>query len=310
MDLDDFKPVNDTYGHAAGDQLLRQLGERLRAAVRETDLVARLGGDEFVLVLEGVAQASDLPIVLDRIHGAVETPFDLGDGVLAKVGMSLGVTLYPADEAQAEVLLRHADAALYASKAHKADRTSWWQVWGDGLEQAAGKPADLPIHVDPYGEAARRLLGLIGDLLERNAETFVERFYSTLGQDPESAALLAALSPEETAHLRRQQHARVLQILHPDLSAETHQEEARHTGAIHALVGVSTGALVNSFGWYLQSLHDCWAKPRCAAPIAPCWLRSPPRACSASCNGKAMGRRRSASNISRCCSGWSRCSPN
>ena len=256
MDLDDFKPVNDTHGHAAGDQLLRQLGERLRAAVRESDLVARLGGDEFVLVLEGVAQASDLPIVLDRIHGAVETPFDLGDGVLAKVGMSLGVTLYPADEAQAEVLLRHADAALYASKAHKADRTIWWQVWGDGLEQAADKPADLPIHVDPYGETAHRLLGLIGDLLERNAETFVERFYSTLGQDPESAALLAALSAEEAAHLRSRQHARLLQILHPDLSAETHQEQARHTGAIHALVGVSTGALVNSFGWYLQSLHD------------------------------------------------------
>ncbi|MDD4885663.1 MAG: EAL domain-containing protein [Thiomonas sp.] len=256
MDLDDFKPVNDTHGHAAGDQLLRQLGERLRAAVRETDLVARLGGDEFVLVLEGVAQAADLPIVLDRIHAAVETPFDLGDGVLAKVGMSLGLTLYPADDVEAEVLLRHADAALYASKAHKADRTLWWQQWGDALDQAAAEPADLPIHVDPYGAAAARLLGLITDLLARNAAAFVERFYSALNHDPESAALLSTLSAEENAHLRDQQHAHVLRILLPELSKDSHQEEAQRIGGIHTLVGVSTGALLTSMGWYLQSLHD------------------------------------------------------
>lgn len=256
MDLDDFKPVNDTHGHAAGDELLRLLAERLRSAVRETDLVARLGGDEFVLVLEDVAQADDLPIVLDRIHGAVETPFDLGDGVLARVGMSLGLTLYPTDDAQPEVLLRHADAALYASKAHKAGRTAWWQVWGDGVEQAATQPAELPVPVDPYGETASRLLGLIGDALQRNAETFIERFYSALGQDPESAALLAALSAEESAHLRRQQQAHLLQIMQPGLLAQTHQEEARRIGGIHALVGVGAGPLVNSFGRYLQTLHD------------------------------------------------------
>ncbi|MGC8508034.1 MAG: EAL domain-containing protein [Thiomonas sp.] len=269
MDLDDFKPVNDTHGHAAGDLLLRQLGERLKAAVRETDLVARLGGDEFVLVLEGMAQAADLPVVLDRIHGAVETPFDLGDGALAKVGMSLGLTLYPADDVQPEVLLRHADAALYASKAHKADRTLWWQQWGDALEQAATKAAELPVHVDPYGETTSRLLGLIAPLLERNATAFVERFHTALSQDPESAALLSTLSAEEHVQLRQRQHARLLHILRPDLTKETHQDEAQHTGAIHTLVGVSTGALVSSMGWYLQSMHDLLAE----APV-----RSPDRA--------------------------------
>lgn len=256
MDLDDFKPVNDTHGHAAGDQLLRQLADRLKAAVRETDLVARLGGDEFVLVLEGVAQTDDLPIVLDRIHAAVETPFDLGDGVLAKVGMSLGLTLYPVDDTLAEVLLRHADAALYASKAHKANRLRGWQIWGDGLEQAASKPAELLIHTDPYGETAARLLGLITDLLAQNAEAFTERFYAALYRDPESAALLAAFSPDESDHLRKQQHARVIHILRADLTAETHREEARHTGLIHTLVGASNGALVTSMSGYLQSLHD------------------------------------------------------
>ncbi|MCE1162774.1 MAG: EAL domain-containing protein [Thiomonas sp.] len=260
MDLDDFKPVNDTHGHAAGDQLLRQLGERLTAAVRETDLVARLGGDEFVLVLEGVAQTGDLPIVLDRIHTAVETPFALADGVLAKVGMSLGVTLYPDDDAQAEVLLRHADAALYASKAHKRDRTIWWQRWNDSVEHAAVKPADLPVQIDPYGDTAARLLGLVGDLLPHHATAFVERFYATLGQDPEAAALLAALSPEEMAHLRERQSLRLRQILLPDLSAETHQDDARRIGGVHALVGLNSGALVNSMGSYLQSLQDLIAE--------------------------------------------------
>ncbi|WP_055450415.1 EAL domain-containing protein [Thiomonas bhubaneswarensis] len=256
MDLDDFKPVNDTHGHAAGDQLLRQLGERLSAAVRETDLVARLGGDEFVLVLEGVARAEDLPIVLDRIHSAVETPFDLGDGVMAKVGMSLGVTLYPLDDVQPEVLLRHADAALYASKAHKRDRAAWWQPWGDGMEQVAARPDAAPTKVDPYGAVAARLLGLVVEPLEQNAQTFVEHFYAALEQDPESAAVLAALSADERKQLQSRLIHQFQLILQPELSAETHLDDARHTGSVHALVGVSTGALVKGMGSYLQSLQE------------------------------------------------------
>ncbi|MGC9163685.1 MAG: diguanylate cyclase domain-containing protein, partial [Thiomonas sp.] len=256
MDLDDFKPVNDTHGHAAGDLLLRQLGERLKAAVREIDLVARLGGDEFVLVLEGIAQAADLPAVLERVHSVVETPFDLGNGVLAKVGMSLGLTLYPVDDVPAEVLLRHADAALYTCKAHKADRTLWWQQWEDTVDLAATRPADLPVHVDAYGEAAARLLDLIAPHIQRQAPAFVEGFFAALRKDPEAAALLAMLSEEELAHLRQHQHARLLDIMRSDLDKPVHQEGAQRTGAIHSLVGVSTGALVTSMGWYLQSLHE------------------------------------------------------
>jgi len=260
MDLDDFKPVNDTHGHAAGDVLLQQLALRLKAAVREADLVARLGGDEFVLVLEGLARRTDLPVVLDRVHTAVDTPFDLGDGILAKVGMSLGVTLYPSDDSEPEVLLRHADAALYASKAHKADRSIWWQLWADALEQMADTaPATLPIHADAYGETAARLLRIAAPRLANHAEDFVAQFYAALSHDAESAALLATLSTDELTRLHQQQRDHLLQLLSPDLSAEAHEERARRIGATHALVGVGAGPLVSSMGWYLQSLLDLTA---------------------------------------------------
>ncbi len=129
MDLDDFKPVNDTWGHAAGDEILQELGRRLSAAVRETDLVARLGGDEFAFLLEGLSQPDCLPRALARIHAAVETPFALSGGRSARVGLSLGVTLYPHDDAEADTLLSHADTALYEIKAVKGARADWWRLW-------------------------------------------------------------------------------------------------------------------------------------------------------------------------------------
>lgn len=129
MDLDDFKPVNDTWGHAAGDAILQELGRRLRGAVRETDLVARLGGDEFAFILEGLTQMACLPIALARIHATVEEPFILAGGRSARVGLSLGVTLYPQDGADVDTLLSHADTALYGIKANKSGRTGWWQQW-------------------------------------------------------------------------------------------------------------------------------------------------------------------------------------
>lgn len=129
MDLDEFKPVNDTWGHAAGDQILQELGRRLAGAVRETDLVARLGGDEFAFMLEGLTQPECLPIALARIHATVEHPFELSGGRSARVGLSLGVTLYPQDDADTDALLSHADTALYDIKAGKGRRANWWQLW-------------------------------------------------------------------------------------------------------------------------------------------------------------------------------------
>jgi diguanylate cyclase (GGDEF)-like protein len=131
IDLDDFKPVNDTFGHATGDEVLRQLAGRMQSLLRVPDLVVRWGGDEFVIVLEDLdppTVMSQLQAALDRLHAAVGTPFDLGNGHSASLRMSLGVALFPDDGHEANALLRQADAAMYTTKARKAERERWWAL--------------------------------------------------------------------------------------------------------------------------------------------------------------------------------------
>ncbi|MDE2478983.1 MAG: GGDEF domain-containing protein, partial [Betaproteobacteria bacterium] len=131
LDLDDFKPVNDTWGHDVGDVLLREIGQRLRGAIRKFDVLARLGGDEFVVVIEQIDATQvleQLSDVLGRLHAAVEQPFELAPGCRASVGMSMGLALFPLDAQDPEGLLRQADAAMYQAKLHKGDRARWWQL--------------------------------------------------------------------------------------------------------------------------------------------------------------------------------------
>jgi len=115
LDLDDFKAVNDTYGHATGDELLREIARRLRGCVRASDLVARFGGDEFVIVLEGPRSAVDATVV-PNIERALARPFELGDVILS-ARTSLGLASVAAGErVDIEVLLKHADATMYEVK--------------------------------------------------------------------------------------------------------------------------------------------------------------------------------------------------
>ena len=132
LDLDDFKPVNDTHGHAMGDVLLQEVGRRLEDRLRGTDLVARLGGDEFVLVFEDLAHVDDLEAALARVGEAIHAPFVLPNGASVSVGCSAGVTIYPLDEADPDGLLRHADQALYAVKTKKTGRERYWQCFHPG----------------------------------------------------------------------------------------------------------------------------------------------------------------------------------
>lgn len=129
MDLNDFKPVNDTYGHAAGDVVLREIAMRLRAAVREIDTVARLGGDEFILLLEYIERWDDLEQVMERVLSAITMPIVLVGGATVTLGASIGVTVYPLDDAEPELLLRHADLALYEQKSAKNIRTAAWGAY-------------------------------------------------------------------------------------------------------------------------------------------------------------------------------------
>jgi len=115
LDLDDFKVVNDTYGHATGDQLLRVIAERLRSCVRASDVVARFGGDEFVIVLEGPLNAVDTT-VLPAIERALDQPFDLGEHTIV-ARSSLGLASVAAGQrADTETLLSRADATMYQVK--------------------------------------------------------------------------------------------------------------------------------------------------------------------------------------------------
>lgn len=114
LDLDGFKPVNDTYGHAAGDALLVQVAQRLRAATRPVDVVGRFGGDEFVLLCQGMT-GQDAYTVADRILHDLSRPFDL-DGHTVRIGVSIGLAVPGPDTADAAALIRHADLALYRAK--------------------------------------------------------------------------------------------------------------------------------------------------------------------------------------------------
>lgn len=116
IDLNDFKAINDTYGHEIGDDVLKEVGARLRASVRESDTVARRGGDEFTLLAAGDIDREGAQALAAKICAAFRTPIRAGafDGVL---GLSVGVAMYPAHGADTVDLLRCADVAMYASKA-------------------------------------------------------------------------------------------------------------------------------------------------------------------------------------------------
>jgi diguanylate cyclase (GGDEF)-like protein/PAS domain S-box-containing protein len=121
VDLDDFKVVNDTMGHAVGDELLAAVGARLAAAVRESDTAARLGGDEFALLIEQAQDSSEVESLAQRIVAAFNEPFPiLGGSVLSTATVGVATT---EDSADVDELLRHADLALYAAKA--AGKRQW-----------------------------------------------------------------------------------------------------------------------------------------------------------------------------------------
>ncbi len=116
VDLDGFKIVNDTLGHAAGDEVLRQVAKRIRACLRATDVLCRMGGDEFTIVAPEISSPDDSARVATRLIEAVSQPMAVNDKEVT-VGATVGIAIYPDDGATAEILLKHADAAMYSMKA-------------------------------------------------------------------------------------------------------------------------------------------------------------------------------------------------
>lgn len=122
MDLDKFGEINTNYGHAAGDLVLKAVAERLEFCVRTNDTVARLGGDEFVVLLTSIEDQLELGLILDRIQSEFKRPIELNAGATVIVGISIGVTIYPTDQASPSELIEHADYAMYQAKKSGANR--------------------------------------------------------------------------------------------------------------------------------------------------------------------------------------------
>jgi diguanylate cyclase (GGDEF)-like protein len=116
IDLDEFKDINDTIGHAQGDQLLKEAAQRLQACLRKTDLVARLGGDEFIVLLSQVKDSAVVDAIARKIIESLAQPFNLS-AQPSYISASIGIACFPEDGEDPTELLRHADQAMYAAKA-------------------------------------------------------------------------------------------------------------------------------------------------------------------------------------------------
>ena len=171
MDLDNFKYINDSLGHAAGDELLKVIAQRLTGCLRSSDTVARLGGDEFVLVINDHYRTSSVISLLERVLNDIGRPVTL-NGREFHVGASLGVAMYPSDGDDAQILLKHADVAMYAAKYRGRNNFQFFTrelnrqaderlrleaAMRDALERAEG---GFEVHYQPKVDHRRRIVGV------------------------------------------------------------------------------------------------------------------------------------------------------
>ncbi|KPP96908.1 diguanylate cyclase [Marinobacter sp. HL-58] len=124
VDLDKFKEINDTHGHSAGDEVLVSVSNKLKALTRSSDTVARIGGDEFVLLLEGLKKGGDLSRLKNNLSLIGDMPIVLEDGPEVRVGLSIGVAMYPDDTSNIDNLFSQADADMYRDKQERVAATS------------------------------------------------------------------------------------------------------------------------------------------------------------------------------------------
>ena len=128
LDLDSFKAVNDSFGHSMGDELLQQVASRMKARLRNVDMVARLGGDEFVVLLEEITHPDDAARVAEEIIAELRKPFNLILRDDVRIGASIGISLYPQHGDSPQILMDHADAALYLAKSQGRGRFAYFSA--------------------------------------------------------------------------------------------------------------------------------------------------------------------------------------
>ena len=184
VDLDEFKPVNDQHGHAAGDALLVEVSRRLERTVREYDTVARLGGDEFAVILDNLADADEVTAIAQRILGALSQPHRIRD-FNARVTASIGIAFYPDGGHTAADLLKAADRAMYAAKrrgrntyeiATPHEAVDATPVFEDAAElKRALERDEFTLHYQPQYDVGRRCVTGAEGLLrwQRDSERVV-----------------------------------------------------------------------------------------------------------------------------------------
>lgn len=136
LDLDNFKFVNDTLGHDAGDKLLIEVSQRFRAALRASELISRIGGDEFVILVDGFATKEQLSIIAERLVKAIKTPVFLS-GQACEVTVSIGISIFPDDSDDCEALIQKADIALYIAKQKGKNNFQFYEP--DAAEKSIGQ---------------------------------------------------------------------------------------------------------------------------------------------------------------------------
>ena len=247
-DIDDFKVIND-HSQEAGDLVLKTVAQRLRSALRDTDLVARSGGDEFVLVIEGLLRYEDLFPRLERIREFLSAPITIPGHPPVTPEVSLGLTFYPNDGGDAGLLLRHAFEAMYGLKACKGQRPGWWQIWGeDNLTASIALPHSVP----PYGAEATALLAPLRESLTPLGHDFVVRFQSEWAHLAGISRILDRLSHDEVEALKERLERHILLLQRPDLTEAEHRALAETMGRVHMLVGLELTALIDA----IQAYHS------------------------------------------------------
>jgi diguanylate cyclase (GGDEF)-like protein/hemerythrin-like metal-binding protein len=173
LDLDNFKPINDSHGHAAGDVVLQRIAARFLACLRDTDTIVRLGGDEFAVLAPGLTDRADAMITANRLIELAKQPIGLGK-VAVRVGVSVGLAIYPEHAGTVDHLLAAADRALYGAKRRGRGRAHW------ATEAAAAEIVPSPmvwtvaheVGVTEMDEQHARLVELLNQLTDalRNGE--------------------------------------------------------------------------------------------------------------------------------------------
>ncbi|MGB9763510.1 MAG: sensor domain-containing diguanylate cyclase [Minisyncoccia bacterium] len=132
IDLDDFKPINDTFSHEIGDVVLKTIAERLTLRLRKSDFIVRLGGDEFVIFLESIKNINHLEKIFAKIEKAICSPIEIKQNIIVKVGLSMGVYLYSKTQfTTPDNIIRYIDQAMYQSKKNKNTRDKFWVIYNN-----------------------------------------------------------------------------------------------------------------------------------------------------------------------------------